>query len=232
MGQFTYNILMINKLIPLSILTLVMAFPMSNALAAEKGNMDYITGAKDSSVEMLIKATKMLDEGKISKDKYIEVAREVSKMAEYSNKSTAAGSKKLSSAVTEEQFKKLNEERVANGLKPIADASLVDEILQGELDQRLEINLQRIKEKKIPLPSMPIAEKLGALNADREAKRQAHIRDSQSADSLANEVAGRKSGISEIYKSYNKIIDDKKLEELTKSNKSLSEIIKEVNLKN
>ena len=73
----------------------------------------------------------------------------------------------------------------------LAEVSLVDEILQGELDQRL---------------------------------------DNQSADSMANEVAGRKSGILEIYKSYNKTIDDKKLEELTKSNKSLSEIIKEMNL--
>ncbi|MBC7540712.1 MAG: hypothetical protein H7281_17970 [Bacteriovorax sp.] len=203
----------------------ISALAMGPLFSAEKSNSDFIVEAKESSIEMLIKATKMLDEGKISKDKYIEVAREVSKMAEYSNKSTSTGPK----SITEEQLKKLNEERVQNGLKPIVGASLVDGIIQSELDQRVEINGQRLKEKKSPLPAMPIMEKLGAMNLDREERRQTSIKASLNADSTANEVAGRKSGILEIYKSYNKKIDDKKLDELTKSSKSLSEIIKEVN---
>jgi hypothetical protein len=211
-----------NKLI-LSLLLITLILP--TVFSAEKNNFDYIVGAKDSSIDMLIKATKMLEDGKISKDKYIEVAKEVSKMAEYSKKTVAAAPKKI----TDEQLKKLNEERVQNKLKPIDDVDLVEETIQNELDHRVEINLQNRKDKKPPLPAMPIMEKLGALNSDRESKRQNSIKNSQSADSMANEVTGRKSGILEIYKSYNKKIDDKKLDELTKSEKTLSEIIKEMN---
>lgn len=49
-------------------------------------DIEYVKRAKESSVAMLIKASAMYRDGKISKDKYIEVALQTSQMADYYEK--------------------------------------------------------------------------------------------------------------------------------------------------
>lgn len=49
-------------------------------------NADYIKEVKDSSIEMLISATKKYKSGIISKDQYIQIALQVSQTADYFNK--------------------------------------------------------------------------------------------------------------------------------------------------
>ncbi len=50
------------------------------------GNMDYIKSVTNSSIEMLIEASKKYKAGALSKDQYIEVALQVGAMADYNNK--------------------------------------------------------------------------------------------------------------------------------------------------
>jgi len=54
--------------------------------APKESNLDYIRGAKDSSVDMLIKASEKYKTGAITKEQYIQIALQVSQMAEYYNK--------------------------------------------------------------------------------------------------------------------------------------------------
>nr|BDT27734.1 hypothetical protein BHI3_12000 [Bacteriovorax sp. HI3] len=50
------------------------------------GNMDYIKSVTNSSIEMLIEASKKYKAGSLSKDQYIEVALQVGAMADYNKK--------------------------------------------------------------------------------------------------------------------------------------------------
>lgn len=52
-------------------------------------NINYIRSVKDSSIEMLIKASEKYKSGLISKEQYITVALQVSQMADYYNKTSA-----------------------------------------------------------------------------------------------------------------------------------------------
>lgn len=47
---------------------------------------DYINGARESVINMLIQATQKYKQGALSKEKYIEVAMQVGAMAEYANR--------------------------------------------------------------------------------------------------------------------------------------------------
>ena len=58
----------------------------SNPASSDINNIDYIKVAKESSFEMLIKASAKYKEGTITKDQYIQVALQVSQMADYYNK--------------------------------------------------------------------------------------------------------------------------------------------------
>lgn len=66
----------------------------------------------------------------------------------------------------------LNRERQANGFAAIQAKDLSDDLIQNDLDKRLDDNLTLIRAKKSPLQAMPLMEKLGRQNADREEKRQ------------------------------------------------------------
>lgn len=50
---------------------------------------DYLNEAKSSAIDMLIIAAAKYKEGTITKDQYIEVANQVSKMAEYANSNSS-----------------------------------------------------------------------------------------------------------------------------------------------
>lgn len=51
-------------------------------------NVDYITGTKDSSVNMLAEATKKYKSGKLTKDQFINIALQVGQTVDYANQTT------------------------------------------------------------------------------------------------------------------------------------------------
>lgn len=57
--------------------------------SSDGNNIDYIKAVNNSSIDMLINASKKYKEGALTKDQYIEVALQVSGMADYTNKVVA-----------------------------------------------------------------------------------------------------------------------------------------------
>jgi hypothetical protein len=62
------------------------SFKSADSKSTTSDKSDYNNRAKESAIDMLIKATQKYKEGSLSKDKYVEVAIQVSQMAEYANK--------------------------------------------------------------------------------------------------------------------------------------------------
>lgn len=58
-------------------------------ISSAKNNIDYIKEANNSSIDMLIKASKKYKDGEITKDQYVEIALQVSGFANYTNKVTS-----------------------------------------------------------------------------------------------------------------------------------------------
>lgn len=86
-------------------------------------------------------------------------------------------------SISQKELNDLNRERIQNGYEPIYDIDQVDSIIQDELDKILEQKKNALQSKK---PSrqyvvMPIMEKLGAQNTERENLRQSGLRNALEA---------------------------------------------------
>lgn len=82
------------------IFILSMTLFMSAGLLAEvpvENNIDYIKTANNSSTSMLIEASAKYKAGKITKDQYVEIALQVSQMADYYNKANTSTATKTTS---------------------------------------------------------------------------------------------------------------------------------------
>lgn len=70
-----------------------------------------------------------------------------------------------------EEFILLNQERINHGLSTIGDETLVDDIIQNELDAQLNTRLFEFRENIKTLPPMPLMEKWGSRNKKRSKMR-------------------------------------------------------------
>jgi hypothetical protein len=111
-------------------------------------NLDYIKSAKDSSVDMLIKASKKYKDGAITKDQYIQVALQVSQMAEYYNK-TNITNESVSIAQSTSAKKTPPGNTTGRGQTEIEYAAQVDSIAAKECQSHPEYSICRPQEKRL-----------------------------------------------------------------------------------